>query len=97
MNHEILHVQMFGKFAMRYGTRTVTLNKAGSAKSVRLLQMLLLSGARGISKNELLDSLYGWSEQADTGNRNKNLNNVIYRLRNQLVNAGLPEMDYSDR
>lgn len=94
MNHEILHVQMFGKFAMRYGTRTVTLNKAGSAKSVRLLQMLLLSGSRGISKNELLDSLYGWSEQADTGNRNKNLNNVIYRLRNQLVNAGLPEMDY---
>lgn len=94
MNREILHVQMFGKFAMHYGNRPVALNKTGSAKSVRLLQMLLLAGTRGISKTELLDSLYGWSEQVDSGNRNRNLNNVIYRLRNQLANAGLPEDDY---
>lgn len=91
MEFETLHVQMLGKFAMYYGKNPVSLNKMSSAKSVRLLQTLLLSGTEGIAKSELIDSMYGWSEQSDTSNRNKNLNNLLYRLRGQLAASGLPE------
>lgn len=94
MEVETLHVQMLGKFAMYYGKNPVSLNKMSSAKSVRLLQTLLLSGAEGIAKSELIDSLYGWSEQSDASNRNKNLNNLLYRLRGQMAASGLPEDEY---
>lgn len=94
MEYETLHVQMLGKFAMYYGKTPVSLNKMNSAKSVRLLQALLLSGGEGIAKSELIDSLYGWSEQSDSSNRNKNLNNLLYRLRSQLTASGLPEDEY---
>lgn len=85
---------MFGGFAMYYGRDAVVLNKAGSSKSVRLLQMLLLCVKGGIPKNELLDNLYGWNDKKDIANRNKNLNNLIYRLKGQLISVGLPEDDY---
>lgn len=91
---KVLQVQMFGGFAMRYGNEAVTMNKIGSSKSVRLLQMLFLSLESGIAKNELIDNLYGWNEKADMSNRNRNLNNLIYRLRGQLAACGLPEDDY---
>ena len=54
---KVLQVQMFGGFAMRYGNEAVTMNKIGSSKSVRLLQMLFLSLESGIAKNELIDNL----------------------------------------
>lgn len=79
---------------MYYGGEAVKLNKAGSSKSVRLLQMLLLALPGGIAKNELIDNLYGWNEKVDVANRNKNLNNLIYRLKGQLVSGGLPDDEY---
>lgn len=94
MSEKVLYVQMFGGFSMYYGGEAIALNKIGSAKSVRLLQMLLLSLHGGIPKNELIDNLYGWNENADVANRNKNLNNLIYRLGGQLVSAGLPDGEY---
>lgn len=66
---KVLQVQMFGGFAMRYGNEAVTMNKIGSSKSVRLLQMLFLSLESGIAKNELIDNLYGWNEKADMSNQ----------------------------
>lgn len=94
MAEKIFEVQMFGGFSMRYGNETIVMNKAGSSKSLRLLQMLLLSMPEGLSKSEIMDNLYGWNEKADTANRNKNLNNLIYRLKGQLAAGGLPEEDY---
>lgn len=94
MKEKTLYVRMFGGFTMYYGDEAVILNKAGSSKSVRLLQMLLLSLPGGISKNELIDNLYGWSEKLDMANRNKNLNNLIYRLKGQLAACGLPDQSY---
>ena len=90
----ILKVKMLGGFSMTYGTIPISLNRTGSAKSVRLLQMLLLSGENGIAKNELMDSLYGWSGENDSSDRNRNLNNLIYRLKKQLVAAGMPQDEY---
>ena len=88
-----LRVQMLGRFAMHFGDAPVVLNKAVGAKSIRLLQMLFLSGRGGISKKELIDGLYGWSDGGDSANHNKNLNNLLYRLRSQLVASGLPDED----
>lgn len=79
---------------MYYGENAVILNKTGSSKSVRLLQILLLSLKGGISKSELIDNLYGWNDKTDMANRNKNLNNLIYRLKGQLAAGGLPEGEY---
>ena len=90
----MLKVQMLGRFSMTYGDVPVSLNKTGSAKSIRLIQMLLLSGSVGIAKAELMDSLYGWNGSNEGGNRNRNLNNLIYRLKGQLMAAGLPDDDY---
>ena len=94
MPEKVLQIQMLGGFSMHYGNEAVVMNKAGSSKSVRLLQMLLLSVPKGISKIEIMDNLYGWNEKSDTANRNKNLNNLIYRLKGQLAAGGLPEQDY---
>lgn len=94
MAEKILQVQMFGGFAMYYGGEAVILNKAGSSKSIRLLQMMFLSMPEGILKSEIIDALYGWNEKTDTGNRNRNLNNLIYRLKGQMTAGGLPEKDY---
>lgn len=90
----VLRIQMLGGFAVYYGGKALTLKKAGSSKSIRLFQMLLLSLPGGIPKSEIMDNLYGWNEKADMANRNKNLNNLIYRLKGQLVAGGLPEEDY---
>lgn len=79
---------------MYYGDEAVALNKIGGSKSLLLLQMLLLSRRSGISKNELMDQLYGWNEKAASGNSNKNLNNLIYRLKRQMVSCGLPDSEY---
>ncbi len=79
---------MLGGFSMYYGEDPVVFNKMGSSKSVRLLQMLLLSLKNGISKSELIDNLYGWNEKQDMANGNKNLNNLIYRLKKQLISSG---------
>ena len=94
MGSKVLRVRMLGGFSMYYGEDPVVFNKMGSSKSVRLLQMLLLSLENGISKSELIDNLYGWNEKQDMANGNKNLNNLIYRLKKQLISSGLPDGEY---
>lgn len=91
MEYETLHVQMFGKFVMHYGNTPVALKKQGSAKTVRMLQMVLLAGDEGIPKQELIDTLYEWTDPGETISRNRNMNNLIYRLRKQMTAAGLPD------
>lgn len=94
MASKVLQIRMLGGFSIYYGGEPVIFNKMGSSKSVRLLQMLLLSLKKGISKSELIDNLYGWNEKQDMANGNKNLNNLIYRLKKQLISCGLPEGEY---
>lgn len=94
MQEKILQIQMLGGFAMYYGDEAIALNKVGRSKSLRLFQMLLLSLPGGISKSEVMDNLYGWNENVEMANRNKNLNNLIYRLKGQLTALGLPDQEY---
>lgn len=94
MSEKVLQIQMFGGFSMHYGSEVIVMKKVENSKSVRLLQMLLLSSKSGIAKNELMENLYGWDEKVTISNRNRNLNNLIYRLKGQLASCGLPGDEY---
>lgn len=87
----VMHVSMLGGMAIDYGGRLLTFPRSSSSKFMQLLALLLLSGQKGIAKSELIGSLYNGE---DGINLNRNLNNVIYRLKKQLVSAGFPEEEY---
>lgn len=89
-----LYAQLFGGFAMRYGEKPILIKKVDTSKAAKLLLMLLIAAPEGVTKNELIDSLYDWDERLDQSSCNRNLNNVIYRLRGILVSAGLPADNY---
>lgn len=94
MSEKVLRVRMLGGFSLHYGDKAIAMNKERNSKSLRLLQMLLLSFPGGIAKDELIENLYGWNEKVNLTNNNRNLNNLIYRLKRQLVSCGLPEEGY---
>lgn len=94
MSEKVLRVRMLGGFSLHYGDKAIAMNKERNSKSLRLLQMLFLSFPGGIAKDELIENLYGWNEKVNLTNNNRNLNNLIYRLKRQLVSCGLPEEGY---
>lgn len=86
-----LVLNMFGGYTLTYGGKPITLGRGNLTKSVQLLQLLLLRATNGIAKDELVQALYDWEDVTDTNN---SLNSLIYRLKNQLVAAGMPKEDY---
>ncbi len=86
-----LEVCMLGGFTIRCDGRPVSFNKGGRFKSISLLQLLFIHKDKGISKEELLQCLYDWEAIND---RNNSLNSLIYRLKKQLIAAGLPQDEY---
>lgn len=86
-----LEVCMLGGFSVRYGGRPISFSKGGRFKSMSLLQLLLIHKKSGIAKDELMRCLYDWEAVSD---RNNSLNSLIYRLKRQLIAAGLPEGEY---
>ncbi len=86
-----LEVCMLGGFTIHYKGHPISFSKGGRFKSIQLLQILLIHMKAGISKEELFQHLYDWEVITD---RNNSLNSLIYRLKKQLVAAGLPKEDY---
>ncbi len=86
-----LEVHMFGGFTISYGGRPITFGRGGTGKAVQLLQILLIHQRGGISKEKLMQDLYDWETVSD---RNNSLNSVIYRLKKQLIAAGMPQEEY---
>lgn len=86
-----LEVCMLGGFTIRYNGLPVSFSKSGRFKSISLLQLLLIHKESGIAKEELIRNLYDWEAVND---RNNSLNSLIYRLKKQLIAAGLPEGEY---
>ena len=86
-----LVLNMFGGYTLTYGGKPITLGRGNLTKSVQLLQLLLLRITNGIAKDELVQALYDWEDVTDANN---SLNSMIYRLKNQLVTAGMPKEDY---
>ena len=58
---------------------------------MQLLQILLHSGEKGISRDILLEMLYGRDELMNPAN---NLRVAVHRLRNQLGESILPDGEY---
>lgn len=86
-----LEVRMLGGFTIHYNGQPISFSKGGRFKSIQLLRILLVHMKKGISKEELFLYLYDWEVVND---RNNSLNSLIYRLKKQLVAAGLPKGEY---
>jgi len=88
---ERLVLKMLGGYSLTYGEKPIILGRGNLTKSVQLLQLLLLHMDTGITKEDLIQALYDWEDVLDTNN---SLNSMIYRLKNQLVMAGMPKEEY---
>lgn len=87
----VLKVRLFGGFSASYGEIPVSFGRNTTIKAMKLLQILLYHGDTGISRDKLLDELYGREELADAAN---NLRVTAHRLKKIIVDAGLPSHDY---
>lgn len=87
----MIEVQMFGGFCLFYQGKEIVLGRNSQTKFIRLLQLVWLSGEKGITKEQIQQKLYEGELLTDPGN---SFNNLVYRLRRQMAKAGLPEGDY---
>lgn len=88
-NLPMLEVKALGGFSMRYGEKTISIGSGKSTKAVKLLQILVCSEGRTVSRERLLDMLYGNEDITDAAN---NLRVTTFRLKKMLVTAGLPQV-----
>lgn len=86
-----LHVRMLGGERITYGGRSVLHQRNGMSRVKKLLMILLYNSPAGITRNKLIENLYGREEVLDGAN---NLRVACYRLKKMLVNSGLPEYEY---
>lgn len=87
----VLKVRLFGGFSASYGEIPVSFGRNTTTKAMKLLQILLYHGDTGISRDKLLDELYGREELAAAAN---NLRVTAHRLKKIIVDAGLPSHNY---
>lgn len=87
----LLQIRMFGKERITYGENQNLFGRNALTKAMKLMLILTYYGKKGISRNRLLEELYGREELANVGN---NLRVTIHRLKKFLVDEGLPEYEY---
>lgn len=92
MEHtDVLYIQMFGSFQMRYGEKPLTREKRRDTYFLSLMQILLHHAGTGISRNDLEDALIG---EREVENRHQALQTIIYKAKRKLKSMGLPEANY---
>ena len=79
-----LHVRMFSSFSMEYEGTTVNMTRGGGTKVEQIFARLLISGEKGVSKRELIGSIYGQGQESGA-DLNQYVNNLIYRLKKRLL------------
>lgn len=87
----VLQVTMLGAFELRYAGEPMQLRKRRSAKPLQLLQLLLYHRENGVSRQGVIEALYGPETGIDTAN---NLNVTVSQLRRLLRDTGLPRESY---
>ena len=87
---EILTVRMMGTVSVRYKERFFPIGTTLTGKVLLLFLILLYAGSRGISREELLDALYGNGEYA---NPSGSLRTAVFRLR-KVIKEILPPHEY---
>lgn len=88
----VLYVKMLGGFSMSYNGKTI----AGSSKSSisqnnALLQILIHSREKGVTRDRLEELLFG---DREVDNAHHSLRSVIYNAKKYLEKAGLPKLNY---
>lgn len=94
MNKELryrLRIQMLGEFKIFLDEQEVSLGKISMSKATELFQLLMLYIRNGVPKSKALQTLYAWEEP---NNKNRSLNNLIYRLKQQMKEAGIVQEEY---
>lgn len=92
MDHlPVLQVRLFGIERITYGDTPILYGRNSITKAMKLLLILLFNGKDGITRNKLMEDLYGREELADASN---NLRVTVHRLKKLLIDAGLPEYEY---
>ena len=90
--NNVLYVKMLGGFSMSYNGKTI----AGSSKSSisqnnALLQILIHSREKGVTRDRLEELLFG---DREVDNAHHSLRSVIYNAKKYLEKAGLPKVNY---
>lgn len=86
-----MSVQMLGTFSISCDGKKVVPGRNSAAKFIQLLQVVWLNMDKGISKQQIVEELYGDEELS---NPNNSFNNLLFQMRKQMVAAGLPRRDY---
>lgn len=82
-----LEVRMLGDFSITYRGQTLELKNSLGTKAMRVLQLLLYRGERGMAREGLVDALFFDDASTDPLN---NLKVTVSNLRRILLKAGLP-------
>lgn len=88
MAREGLQVRMFSAYSMIFNGKPVNIMRGSGTKVMQLFAMLLLAGENGVAKRSLISHIYGQGRER-CADPNRNLNNLIYRLKKQLVLWGM--------
>ncbi len=88
MLREGLRVHMFSAYSMEFDGQPVNIMRGSSTKVLQVFAMLLLAGDKGLPKRELIGNIYGQGQERGA-DPNRNLNNLLYRLKKQLTVWGM--------
>lgn len=86
-----LTIRMLGGLSMTYEGKPLVLAKNITSKMVHLFLMLLYTRDGGIRREELIAALY---EDCDMEQASNSFRGMVFRLRKNLIAAGLPEGEY---
>lgn len=90
MNNKGLKVRMLGAFTMEYDGNPLAFERNTLTKTNQLLQLLFHAGENGISREQLLQRLFGREEVTNPSN---SLRATVFRLRKLLAAAGIAGND----
>lgn len=86
-----LHVKMFGGFDMTYLGKSLLGKKSGESQFVYMMQILLHSKEKGVSREVLEEILFG---DRDIENVHHAMQSVVYNAKKKLEKMGLPKTNY---
>ncbi len=91
----ILHVQMFGRFSLRWNGKSITGgSKSSETQFTYLMQFLLHNRKEGVSRDRLEQVLF---EDRDVTDLHHATRNVIYNAKKKLKASGLPNVNYIEQ
>lgn len=86
-----LKIDMLGGLSITFEGRPLILAKNITSKMVHLFLMLLYTRNSGIRREKLIEALYGDCDSEQAAN---SFRGMVFRLRKNLVAAGLPDGEY---